>query len=271
MSITWGERPGSRETASNPDSATLHYVLTGTNSEITARFLAMGNSPAMYDTLYRTGIALKDVGAMLWDVTVSYGPRQKKEPEAGDFSWSFDTTGGTKHITHALEHIQSYVPAGDTAADHKGAIGVTDDAVEGTDVIDHSFKWKENHNLLLANYGWAYSSYLDDMTGKANDATFRGKAAGTVLFAGATGGQSSKDPLLLALTFNFEYSRPVVNLTVGDITNINKGGHEYWWVEYKKADGGAAKRLATIPKQVNIERVLDEADFSTLGIGTAAP
>ena len=269
MAISWGEKPNSRETSTHPGSATLHYILTGTNSETTARFLAAGYSAAMYAALYRTNITLKEIGPLMWDVAVSYGPKQKKEPEPGDFSWSFDTGGGSKHVTHALAHIQSYVPAGDTAADHKGAIGVNENGdVEGVDVVDASFKWKENHKLLLADNGWEFSETLEDLTGTVNDATFRGKAAGTVLFEGGSGGQSQKDPLILDVTFSFAYSRSATGLTIGDITGVAKTGWHYLWTEYATTDGGAAKRPAKKAKQVNVERVYEEGDFSLLGIGT---
>lgn len=271
MAISWGERPNSRETSTHPGSATLHYILTGTNIEATARFLASGYSAAMYDTLYRTNIALKETGPLMWDVAVSYGPKQKKEPEAGDSSWSFDTGGGTKHITHALEHIADFVPTDEPVIDNKGGIGVDgDNSVEGTDVVDRSFKWKETHKLLLADNGWEYSEMLDTLTGTVNDAEFRGKAAGTVLFEGASGGQSQKDPLILDVTFSFSYSRSVTGVTVGDITGVAKKGWEYLWVYYKVTEDAEGKTLKRIAQQASVERVYEEGDFSLLGIGTDA-
>ncbi len=272
MPTTWGERPGSRQTTSSPDSATLHFLLTGTNSERTARVLAAGHSAAMYDALYRTGIAINEVGAMLWDVTVTYGAKKNKELEAGDSSWSFDTTGGTKRITQTLEHISDYQPAGKGVIDNNGAIGVNENGdVEGMDVIDYSFKWQEKHNLLLADFSWTYTNILAAVTGKVNRAAFRGYAAGTVLFEGAAGGQSAKDPLLLEVTYNFRHSRDGVNLTAGDIANINKGGHEYLWIQYDTTDDAVGKKLAKQPRQANIEEVYLDDDFSLLGIGAARP
>lgn len=268
MAITWGERPNSMTSA--VDSATKHYVLTGTTVEAVALALAVGYSAAMYQGLYRSDVKLKQAGPDLWYVEVPYGPPQKKKPEDGDFSWSFDTTGGTKHLTHALDHVADYQPAGKGAIDHNDAIGVNEDGdVEGVDVIDHAFKWTESRRLLLADYGWAYSAILDDMTGAVNNAEFRGKAAKTVLFAGATGGQSQKDPLFLDVIYNFTYSRSASGLTIGTITGIAKAGHDYLWVRYETADGGAAKKLTQTPRQVDVERVYETADFSTLGIGTA--
>jgi len=274
MSTAWGERTSGMRRGTNPESLTVPYRLTtnpGTSPTV-ARALALAYSATMYSNLYRSKLDVTDIGnGGVWDVDVTYGPRQKKEPEEGDFKWNFTTSGGTKHITQAKAHVSSYVPATETAVDHKGAIGITEDgSVEGTDVPDRAFKWTETWQLLLADYSFTYAGVLDVLTGTVNDAPFRGKAAGTVLFEGAEGGQSSKDPLLLEVTYHFAYSPATSGETIGAITGIAKGGWEYLWVEYAAADGGAAKRLARQPKQVNIDRVIDSADFSTLGIGTAS-
>lgn len=267
MAITWGEKPNSLETTVS--SATFHYVLTGTNVEVVALALASGFSPALYTSLYRTDIQLKQIGFEIWDVTIPYGAYQKKKPEDGDFSYTFDTTGGTKHITEGLSHTADYQPAGKNAIDHNGAIGVTEDgSVEGVDVIDHSFKWVENRRLLLADFGWTYTDILDDMTGKVNDEIFRNKPAFTVVFEGATGSQSQKDPLFLEVAYNFAYSRSATGLTIGGITGIDKTGWDYLWVRYETADGGLANKLTTIPRQVDVDRVYFTEDFSLLGIGT---
>ncbi|MCK4625174.1 MAG: hypothetical protein KAV00_07685, partial [Phycisphaerae bacterium] len=57
-------------------------------------------------------------------------------------------------------------------------------------------------------------------------------------------------------------------LTVGDIVNINKKGWEYMWVRYADAEDAAAKAIVKKPVAVYIEKVYEDGDFSTLGIGT---
>lgn len=267
MSVTWGERPNSLRVSTNPQSIAQGYVLRGTSDRAVAQALAAGYSVAIYGGLYRQNIACDRKGPDLWDVDVTWGPYEKKQQEEGDFKWSFSTTGATKHITQAISHVEEY---GTSTTDHKGTIGLTEDgSVEGVDVIDHAFEWSEDWTLAIGSYGWTYSQILAALTGTVNNGTFRGFDAGTVLFKGAEGSQSIKDPLLLQVSYRFAYSPNATGLTVGDITSIAKGGHEYLWVEYRTEDpGGGAVKLPKRPSQVNVEKVYQSADFSLLGIGT---
>ncbi len=79
-------------------------------------------------------------GSGLWEGTARYGKREPKEP--GQSSFSFDTGGGTTHITQSLQTVAKY-PA--DAADFKGAIGGHNDSVEGTDVTIPVYNFKETH------------------------------------------------------------------------------------------------------------------------------
>jgi len=268
MAIKWWERPTSRET-SGANSKVLHFGLSGTDNDILAYNLALGYSPALYAGLYRTNLKLSPHGHNLWYVEVTYGPQNKKQPEEGDFSWNFTAGGGSKHITHSLETISKTTAAGKAEVDHKGAINVTENGdIEGTDVPDYCFKWTENHQLLLADYGWAYSQILAQIQGHYNDATFRGFPAGEVLLETATGGQSSKNPALLDATFNFAQQPTETDVAVGQITVPVKIGWHYAWVLSETEEDATGKKLAPRARQVNVERVLHSTDFSQLGIGT---
>lgn len=271
MAITWKQRPTGIKVGTNPESITLPFLLTGTTSETTARALALGYSSVLYDSLYRGSIQVEHLGRDLWNVDVTYGPMQKKEPKEGDFKWAFDTTGGTKHITNGISHVSTY-PASGAPHDHKGAINVKEGDVEGVDIPDAAFKWTETWQLLLANYGFTYSSILGDYSGMMNSAPFRGKPARTVKFGGGVGGQSIKDPRLLEVAFHFEYSRPGTDLVVDDITGIQKAGWDYLWIRYDPREDRtvpAKPKSIMKPVQVEVERVLYEFDFALLGIGTA--
>lgn len=267
MAPTYNEIPNA--ITSTKGSITIPATITGVILETAALDFAAANSAVMYDNLYRSEISLTELGPGHWRADVAYGPYKNKEPEDGDFRWEFDTTGGTKHITHGIGPATSYVADG-VAFDHKGVIGVNENGdVEGVDIIDHNFRWQEHRELLLSSYSWTYSDTLDELTGKINNAGFRGKAVKTVLFEGATGTWSTDDPTLLQVTYNFAHSRAVVDLQVGDIGGIAKEGWEYLWTKTETVKDAAAKGLGPIPKQVDINKVYEDADFSTLGIGTA--
>ncbi|NLE57630.1 MAG: hypothetical protein GX616_04670, partial [Planctomycetes bacterium] len=189
------------------------------------------------------------------------------EAADGEHKFSFDTTGGRQKITQSLQTINKYAPEGKTAADHKGAIGVTDSGVEGCEIVVPKFAWTETWQLPIADYGWDYSDEVAELTGTVNNATFRGKAAGTVLFHGARGAASTKDPSLIEITYVFEYSKSVTNQTIGDITGVAKAGWQYLWVHYVQVHDETADAIAKRPDAVYVERVYEASDFGDLGIG----
>ena len=266
MAIQFGYRPAGVET--HNEGLSIPYRLIGESDPMTARIYALANTPLVFSAYYREDVRLSYLGGGVWDVDAEYGPKEKKGPEEGDYKWTFDTGGATKHITQGLQHISTYKPFGATAIDHKGAIGVTDDSVEGVDVPDRAFRWSETWQLPLGSYGFIYATVLGELTGRANASYFRGFPANTVRFDGASGGESQKDATICEITFNFSVSPSESGLEVGDITGITKSGWDYLWVRYETSDDDMAKKTTPAPIQVEVDRVHLAFNFSLLGIGT---
>jgi hypothetical protein len=170
---TIGERP----------SIDLNYIILGTRDDVVARSFLADSTPTVYSNLLRQTLQLKEVAPEVWECTVRYGAM--KMPEAGDRKWEFDTTGGTQKITQSKQNIGNYAPAGKTAPDFKGAVGVTEDSVEGCEIIVPQFKWSETHQLDAAVATWEYSQTLYNLTGKTNIKEFRGFGIKQVLFSRA--------------------------------------------------------------------------------------
>ena len=255
-SMSTGERP----------TLDVNYILSGTADETIAREFLAGWTATVQCGLLRQSMQMQQTTPDTWECTVRYGAW--KEPEAGDWKWDFDASGTSQKITQSKANIHNYAPAGETAPDFKGAIGVTDDSVEGCEIIVPQFKWTETHQLSNETVTWGYSQTLYDLVGKTNDDHFRGFSDNQMLFHGARGSQSAKNPDLVEMTFSFAASRDATALAVGEITGIAKKAWEYLWVRYGTVEDAAAKRLVKRPTSVHIERVYDEADFSDLGIGT---
>lgn len=266
MAIQWGLRPTGIET--HTEGATIPYRLIGEWVATTARSYALAAVPLTFSAFYRKDVRMTNLGAGIWDVDAEYGTLDQQEPAEGNYKWSFDTTGATKHITQALYHVNTYKPSGVTAIDHKGAIGVTDDAVEGVDVPDRALKWTETWQLPLAGYGFIFAAVLGELTGRVNASYFRGFPAYTVRFDGANGGQSPQESTLCEITFNFAVSPSESGLTIGDITGVAKTGWDYLWVRYEATDDATAKKTTPKPIQVEVDRVLTYFNFSLLGIGS---
>jgi hypothetical protein len=268
MPFTLREKIDSRETqlGENP-SVTLLYDLEGTSDDLTAKMLATNSTPTTYDGLVRQSITLEPQGvdsasgSGRWLVTVRYGPWIP--PQIGESTFSFDTGGGTQHITQSLATVARYPPS--TAPDFQGAIAVTHDNVEGVDITVPVYQFSETHYLATAFVADVYKAVLFRLTGKVNDAPFRGFAAGECLFLGACGAKRGAEDW--EITFRFAGSPNVANLTIGSISGINKKGWEYLWVRYADAEDTNAKVLVKKPVAVYVEKVYEDGSFADLGIG----
>jgi len=143
---------------------------------------------------------------------------------------------------------------------------VTNDSVEGVDITVPVYSFSETHYLADAVVTPTYRGTLFSLTGKVNNAGFKGLAAGECLFLGAAGSKRGADDW--EITFRFAASPNRTGITVGTITGISKKGWEYMWVRYADAEDVAARAIVKKPVAAYIEKVYEEGDLSTLGIGT---
>ena len=267
---TLTEKIDSREwTTGEKPTVTMHYTLDGTPDDLTAKTLLLNSTPTNYDGLVRDECTLDPIfvdtttGQGKWECTVRYVAPENTQPPVGESSFSFDTGGGTQHITQSITTVNKYAPPGKTAPDFKGAVGVTHDNVEGVDITVPVYNFSETHYI---DDGDVNKAAYFALTGKTNNAAWKGFAAGEVLFLGASGSKRGSDDW--EITFRFAASPNKTGLTVGDIVGINKAGWEYMWVRYADAEDAVAKAIVKKPVAVYVEKVYEDGDFSTLGIGT---
>lgn len=244
------------------DTVELNYQIDGTADELVAKGALYAAAPVLYGNLVRQKASLQRIGEDLWEASVPYG--KKKDPETGDSSYSFDTTGGTQHITQSLRTVGRYAIPGKKAKNFKGAIGVTKnpDNIEGVDITMPVFKWSETWYLRVAVMTEAYKHLLFKMTGKVNLDKFRLKAPGEVIFLGASGSQRGEEDW--EITFNFAASPNASGLQVGDITIKEKRGWDYLWVRYQ--DVKDVDAIVKQPQTAYVEQVYEYENFSQLGI-----
>ncbi len=271
MPLTLTEKLDSRKwTTGDNASVEMVYILTGTSDDVTAKNLIASSTAGTYNGLVRQSIQIEPewvdttTGDGQWIATVRYGIRPPTE--VGESSFSFDTSGGTQHITQSLATVHRYGAPGMTAPDFGGAVGVTHDNVEGVDITVPVYSFSETHYLDAAVVTLAYKGTLFNLTGKVNSASFKGLAAGECLFLGASGSRRGAEDW--EITYRFAGSPNRSGLVVGPITGISKKGWEYMWVRYADSEDAAAKAIVKKPVAVYIERVYEEGNFAALGIGT---
>jgi hypothetical protein len=254
------EKFDSREATVGIDSPSvdLQFMVLGTELDAEVRALVQATLPLTYGNLVFQNYHIAHQGGGVWEVTARYGKLEPKE--AGQSSYSFDTGGGNQKITQSLETVASY---GDDPPDFQGAIGVSTDSVEGTDITIPVFNFTETHYIPIALVTGAYKTTLFYLTGRVNHAPFKGFARGEVLFLGASGSQRGTEDWEIA--FKFAASPNATDLKVGGITGIEKKGWEYLWVRY--ADAEDEETLIKQPVAAYVERVYEYGNFALLGIG----
>jgi len=248
----------------------VRYLVEDAASEIEALAALKTLSPGWVRNLPRLERRLtKRVNDTTWLAAVEYGQLSPVdaaiEDPVVDHSYTFDTTGGSKHITQSLGTVGAYGPS--ASAELGGAIGYDGHNVNGCDITVPVYQFSEVHGFAAEDVNQAYKIAVMNMTGRVNSATFRGFEAGEVLFLGASGnrhGTLDTDPW--QLTFNFAAAKNAAGLSVGAITDIAKQGWQYLWVQYGDSVDLTAKTLVKKPIAAYVEKVYEEADFSALGL-----
>lgn len=282
MTATATEILGSRRTSGDDQGMELEtrWIVDETNNEleaISAMLTEAGDDfadPYGGLPLTRRSFSLEQTGHQLWEGSVTFATPNwnpsgstQEQPDEATVDYSFDTTGATTKITQSLA-TTSY---GADAPDHKGAINVTKDSVEGVEIVVPALTWTETHQIPRSLVTVDYIKTLSRMSGKVNASEFRGFAAGEVLYHGASGSTQGGTTDLVPVQFKFEASENTTEgnkITIGDLADIDKDGHEYLWVQYEEVDDTDAQVVTRNPKWVFVEQVYEEADFSILGIGT---
>ena len=259
------------------DSVEMVYCLEGTADDLTARLLFKTSTAATYNGLSRQTINMDPdpewidtvTGQGRWIATVRYGIKPPRE--IGESTFSFDTTGGTQHLTQSLATVNKYAPAGKVAPDFKSAVGITQDSVEGVDITVPVFNFTIKRRIAIADWSAVYVGALYALTGKVNSGNFsvtiRGNthlfAPGEVLFLGASGDESNASEFV-EVSCRFAASPNRTGLTIGDITGIAKKGWEYLWVRYADAEDATAKAIVKKPVAAYVEKVYEDGDFIIL-------
>jgi len=259
MTFRFAEMPDSGNSSMDQPSRELRYFASGSTDHSFVESYAYSATPAIISTprgtLYRQDIKLAWGASDYAVATVSYGPNSNIP---GTYRLSYDTSGGTVHITNSKSTVNRY-PAG-VAPDMKTAIGVNKDDVDGTDVVLPALKLTVSFKFPVGVMGLPKIKLLSRRTAYVNSEPWLTFAAGEVLFLGASGEEGSDCETTAAL--QFACSENVDGLTIGDIAGIAKDGHDYVWIRFEdKPAGGKPTR---VPKHVYVERVYSRTNFATL-------
>ena len=286
MPITVAEKYDSRQSTTGSNAqATLTFIASGSDDDLAIKSAVESFAPETYDGLPRQSVQIEPISEEYWDASVRYADSSSSsstsgapDPGSGEYTYSFDTMGGTQHITQSLDTVGSYADSSiPSAPDFNGAIGVSNTngnaEVQGVDITVPIYNFSETHYLTVEQVTPEYKGTLFQLTGKVNNATFRGLAAGECLFLGASGTLHGTETDTETtgdweITYRFAASPNKTGITIGSISGIAKKGWEYLWVRYADVEDMDAMAMVKRPVAAYVEQVYESADFSLLDIGS---
>lgn len=254
----------------NYTTAEIPYFVFEAEDEDVAIDFAKANVPIMYNDIPLESIEIDErLSKNVFKVTAQYKKSSAAALSAIDNDepdpvYSFDTGGGTQHLTQSLKTVGKY-PS--TAPDYSGAIGYDGENVTGIDVTMPVMNFSETHYLKPRKVSTKYKKTIAELTGNVNSKQFKGYSEGEVLFLGASGsrrGDSSDN--FWEISFKFAVSSNQKKIKIGDLSISEKKGWDYLWVRYAD-DVKNGKTLVKKPIAAYVEKVYERKDFGLLGIG----
>ena len=262
---------------------TLRWLIKDKASYALAEQKLRQQAPDVWAGYSRQRLDLQPLGSKWWIGTALYvtpsvegeGDEPGQAENLFPASVSFDTTGGTEHITQAYYDgpalwggETAYARGNAIAPSYEGAINVNGDQVNGIDVVVPVFNFTETWTVPTVYLTDRYVNALYRLTGKTNNALFRVFEPGECLFLGARGDLARGD-YKAVLTFSFSCRPNQRNLKAGQIEVNYKEGWQYLWIEYENSVDNA--NLIKRPKFAYVNDIYGKEDFSQLGIGTTFP
>lgn len=265
MPITHSEKYGSPVfTIGANGSGVRTYNVVGSADESEIKDYVETNMPSTFLDMPLRDITVQIVHGDMWEATARYAvPSGEFTGPGDDIVEGFDIGTSTVRVTQSRSTVDTFERAGFDPPDFKGAIGVNGQEVEGVDVVVPQAITTRTAYKDASEVDTDYQNALIGLVGSVNSETFLGRAAGEVLFLGATGsrlGNSGK----YEITFKFAISPNRSGFSHGDITGIDKAGWDYLWFYYDSTTN--ANKLVKRPAAAYVERVYPQESFSALGL-----
>lgn len=267
MAINVLEKIESRRLQASRDGKASHYTLvyavTGTMDQVAVKNAVNGAAPDVWGSgfpqYWKQSVEVNCIGLDVWEAVVRYdtsGP----EPLSANDSFEFELGGGSQHITQAFE--TAAYPA--SLPDQEGAIGVTDDSVQGADIYAPEMTFTETH--FYDELSPTYKRTLFELRSRVNNAGFRGWDAGEVLFEGVSARRGdNRTTTSWGISYRFRV-QPNRTVTIAG-QSIPKLGWELLDIRYEHGtDSNALVRRAV---GAYVHRVYELGNFALLGIGVS--
>lgn len=202
--------------------------------------------------------------------TTPSGPATEDDPIGPNFSWEIG--GRPPKLYTALATLASYGLDDEDIyhPDYHGSMNVQQDGkVEGVEIPDPSIVL--TGEFTVDTVSWKYLKRLAAMMWHVNDAAWFQFAEGEVALMGASfrTDNQGRGSLSLRLGITLAYQIPIDGIRTGLPTiAVDVPGWYYTWVRFASEYDATAKVMVEAPVGLYVVKVLPEADFADLGIGS---
>lgn len=255
-----------------------YFVRTDTPGEIvdeaTVRTFAITSMPTIVDGVPRSAITdilfINNDNYKVKLLFKSLEPLDEEdEPITTGAIDSFDTTGGTEHISYGISRKSS---GGVVSSELGAAINFDGDSVLGVDITIPRYAFSRTIKVVDAYVTDEYKKSLKDLTGSTNLLDFDIFAPNEVLFLGAVGTkQVTNDDIEdeWTITFNYLGQNSRENIKFNDGTNdaftiVKKEGWDYLWVQYEDKEDMTQKKIVKKAIAAYVIQVYEQQPFSLL-------
>lgn len=229
---------------------TLDAVIPGTVTLPTGRVVAISSFEALEQQDAEAAIRFR----------VSYSSQPR--PEINETEFEFDVSAPTSRVYQGLA-VTAFAPSGKTAPNFGGAIGVADGIPQGAEPLDPFSTFAITKHWAVSAVTQSYQLTIESLIGAVSNATFNGRAAGTVRFLGCRGRrQDDKFPI----SYQFGFRPNVASFAIDGITVTSANGWDIIDPYYEALADTSAKKLVRRARAVYVHRIHPLASFGGLGL-----
>lgn len=185
--------------------------------------------------------------AMRFRVRYSSQPK----PAANETEFEFDVSAPTQTVFQGLA-VTAFAPSGKTAPNFGGAIGVQDGIPRGAQPLSAFSTFSITKHWPVASVNQAYQLTIESLIGSVCNATFNGRAAGTVRLLGVRGRQSGNK---FPISYEFGFRPNVSSFAVDAITVTSANGWDIIDPYYEPQVDTTNKKLVRRARAVYVHRI----------------
>lgn len=254
------------------------FVRTDTPGEIvdegTVRQFAINTMPLVLDGVPRNAITdILFINADNYKVKLEFATTEpldtEDEPIEQGAIDSFNTTGGTEHISYGITLKDS---KGIISPELGAAINFDGENVNGVDITIPRYEFAKTIQVVDSFVTDDYKKIIRDLTGTTNLLDFDIFAPNEVLFLGAIGTkQITNDDIEdeWTITFNFVGQTSRTNIifnpdTANKFTIPKKEGWDFLWVQYEDKEDTKQFKIVKKPIAAYVVQVYEQQPFALL-------